>query len=486
MSRLRYISVSSLPPEVIEYILIYVVLDLDVPFSDRAWTAVKLSHICRSFRYAALGCPKLWTWLDRQNGRPGLALIEACIERSRSLPLEVVLYFYAYRKSIGWGKTVDMFAVDSIARLLIPVSNRWQRFSANLAFRQYSEQHVLSSSEFTSSSRYLKAPILEKISIQELSNAWTRPPLIDMSSSLPPDWSWNLPALQSLLVQNICLTAIPLKFRNRLQTMKIYFAEGRKDKLLDSLSSFLESTTLPDMEFYFYLCHFEQDYAHKRICRLSHLKQLRVTFSNCSRKESPYCGLRSAFNFYQFSGLVKLSIEIYIGHPGYFPRSITHDMSLAGFLALGIHSSSQSPRFRFPCLETLDLYVSTGNISNSDAPALSFPHSLIPPSLKHLSIESYSISISYDVQGSTEDIFPPPPNLSSAPVSYALQTLTLDIPRLGRIASWVKVLAMKMREQHCWDDFTGLTLRGAPGRDDEQAVHRDDLDRWCEENIGDL
>ncbi|KLO18145.1 hypothetical protein SCHPADRAFT_925314 [Schizopora paradoxa] len=230
MSRLRSISASSLPPEVIEYILIYVVLDLDVPFSDRAWTAAEC--------------------------RPGLPLIEACIERSRNLPLEVVLYFYAYRKSIGWGKTVDMFAVDSIARLLIP----------------YSEQHVISSSEFTSSSRYLKAPILEKISIQELSNAWTRPPLIDMSSSLPPDWSWNLPALQSLLVQNICLTAIPLKFRNRLQTMKIYFAEGRKDKLLDSLSSFLESTTLPDMEFYFDLCHFEKDYAHKRISRLSHLK----------------------------------------------------------------------------------------------------------------------------------------------------------------------------------------------------------------------
>ncbi|KLO18146.1 hypothetical protein SCHPADRAFT_993759 [Schizopora paradoxa] len=159
-------------------------------------------------------------------------------------------------------------------------------------------------------------------------------------------------------------------------------------------------------------------------------------------------------------------------------------MSLAGFLAMDMRSSSESHGFRFPCLETLDLSVRIGNISRSEAPALSFPHSLIPPSLKHLSIKTYSISISPNVQESTEENFPPPQSQSAAHVSYALQTVTLQVHRLGRIVPWVKELALKIEDQHYWEDFVGLTSKCPFGGDDEHVVHRDDLDRWCEENIG--
>ena len=69
-------------------------------------------------------------------------------------------------------------------------------------------------------------------------------------------------------------------------------------------------------------------------------------------------------------------------------------------------------------------------------------------------------------------------------VYFALQTLTLDVFEPGRIAPWVKELASKMKGQHRWEDFTGLTLKRVSGRDGEQIIQRDDMERWCEENIG--
>ncbi len=124
------VGAQSLPAEILEVILSDVV-ESAIP-DERSWTALTLTHVCGLFRRVALDCPKLWTCLSRKLGRPGLALIEACIERSKDKPLDVVIHLYAYKKPIGKSKGVDMIAVDRIARIVIPVCARWRRCSALL------------------------------------------------------------------------------------------------------------------------------------------------------------------------------------------------------------------------------------------------------------------------------------------------------------------------------------------------------------------
>lgn len=338
----RPIGAPSIPPELLENIFLDVVESAST--SDRALTALELSHICRTFRHAAVNCARLWTCLDRKRGRPALALIEECIKRSRGLPLDVTLYFYSYRKPVGESKEVIMLAVDRIARILIPISNRWRSLSVRFLVDQYSEQHVIIPNEFTLSTGYLKAPILEELSIEDASHfkMW-------MGSS-PYDaffWSWNLPALHSIITHNICPSTIFPKFHSQLQTLKSSFSGGENLRMLSSLPAFLESTAFKEIHFSFNAFCFDRPRTNPRVLFLPRLEALHITFANCSRVNSPRCGLRSVFDFYQFSALGSLSIVLYIGSPT-FVSSNGYDMTLVSFLVVETQNFYGPHYLRFP------------------------------------------------------------------------------------------------------------------------------------------
>ena len=81
--------IESMPEDVLAIIFDFVLSQDRTPFS-----ALKLSHVSRRFRVAALSKPQLWTYISGSERHPEMGLINACLERSQDMPLTVHLNVY--------------------------------------------------------------------------------------------------------------------------------------------------------------------------------------------------------------------------------------------------------------------------------------------------------------------------------------------------------------------------------------------------------
>ncbi len=434
--------------------------------------------------------PRLWTCLSRKLGHPALALIEACVERSKGHPLDVVLHIYAYRENDGYLKGVQMVAMDGIAHSHHPVCARWRRCSTVLVVERYSRRHVISDSEFVSISKHLKAPMLQEFSIEEQPHS--RSPGVDAPeftglfksdswASLPAD-SWSLPRMHTLILRNVYASSIPPKFRAQLQSVVVIYVGRKPLRESNILDAFAGATSLTNVRLSFDKCHFGVLRTNTDPLELPQVKSLSIDFLGCSQSDWGSRSLWNAFRTFHFPHVVDLTVVLDIGEPTFVlwngTRDRSFDMTLHSFLVANA-DPQHAPCVRFPCLQTLNLDVRLKR--GGEEPTLLLPYWCLQPTLKHLQIKStVNLTIGDNVGEIAEALLPSHLAIGNETVPIALQTIILDLPEVRGVVPWVKELVLKMKDQFCWDGFTGLTVKNA--KSDFDLIHRDGVESWCEQN----
>ncbi|KLO11216.1 hypothetical protein SCHPADRAFT_930086 [Schizopora paradoxa] len=154
-----------------------------------AISILKLSHVNRQFRHTSLSNPHLWTYIAGEVRYPTMGLVNACIERSRSVPLTVNLYVY-----------INPFygpSCDTLLEAARPHAHRWR----TVHFRFV---HIRTGPEcpraFAGVLRGLddlwdiSTPALEHLALYD-------DPATLLKDELDFIESWNTPALRSLVTE---------------------------------------------------------------------------------------------------------------------------------------------------------------------------------------------------------------------------------------------------------------------------------------------
>jgi len=211
---------------------------------------------------------------------------------------------------------------------------------------------------------------------------------------------------------------------------------------------------------------------------------LSIDFLGCSQSDWGSRSLWNAFRTFHLPHVVDLTVVLDIGEPTFVlwngTRDRPFDLTLHSFLVANV-DPEHPPRVRFPCLETVNLDVRLKR--GGEEPTLLLPHRCLPPSLKHLQIRStVNLTIGDSVGEITEALLPSHLAIGNETVPIALQTIILDLPEVGGVVPWVKELALKMKDQFCWDGFTGLTVKNTKPESDFTFIHRDEVENWCKQN----
>ncbi|KLO18132.1 hypothetical protein SCHPADRAFT_936398 [Schizopora paradoxa] len=475
----------TLPSELLK--LIFVEASNSTIPEERPCAALTLSHVCSSFRRVALVCPKLWTTLSRKLGRPGLELIEACIQRSADQPLDVLLYLYGLRGDFGGSRFADQVAVDRMAKTVLPVCSRWRSFAVHLAiidpFDDCQWQNVILLTEFRQLSAKLDVPMLETFSIEEDAD---RSGLVPASSLLHlhpllssnPDLCWSLPALHTLTVQNAHVSDIPSGFRSPIRSASIRYIQRDLLYHLNTLRALAVASSLTTLHLSFQDCKFSRKFPDPTISEISHVRSLHIDFLGCSQLHWSEHNLWKAFRTFRFPDVrvvdVKIILDIGDGSFVLWDGLQALDITLHSFLVTDQDVENPCP---FPQIETLDIDV---RLRRGDGIGLAL---LLPqcclPSLKHLRIRSsFNLILLGDVGKFDEATLPRHFAIGGVNVPIALKTLILDIPRVDGVVMWLRELVAKMQAQRCWSGFAELILKN--GGRDIQIVHRDEVEGWCE------
>jgi len=475
------------PPEMLEIILKDVVQD-SVP-EERALVALGLSHVCGSFRHAALDCPRLWASLSRKLGRPGLALIDACIERSGDQPLDVVLHVYAspVQEDMYGEEQEVLMAADNILQRVLPHSSRWRSCSILLvsydsAFDQSRWKEYTPFSEFQLLPQDFNAPILEDFSIVEHPSTTHHFPFgsrenAHIENNLFPDLNcpWIFPNLRSLTIQNCSLVLFPSVFSQILRSATVKYSQCDVWRTLKSLISLSHKPLLTTLQLSFHDCRFSElgGRLGTTFLEFPNVKILRIELLLCTQMERGDHSIWMKFRSFYFPSVVEMNLIVDLGSVLWDG----HDMTLHSLLATDLHHAQ-----RYPSLETLDVTLlprESPGVQDVGLPVVLCLYGCIP-SLKHIKIQS---PLELTLAGTVSRVF-----LHSLPAHYrtggetdplALQTITLDLPCVRGVVTWVKDLSAKMRDLGCWDGFSGMSLVHNGERD---VVSRDDVEHWCEAN----
>ncbi|KLO15459.1 hypothetical protein SCHPADRAFT_938696 [Schizopora paradoxa] len=196
---------------------------------ERSLTALTLSHVCSSFYRAALHCPTIWTCLSRRLGRPGLALIEACMERSQGHPLEVSFYFYAVELSPPTMHSLgeQTLAMDNMVEFVLSSSFRWRSCSIHLTGDDTCSELSSATLDLDSFARRINiaAPMLEDFSIEEHASladrfcfqSRDRSGIIDFN----PGAHWSLPNPRNVTLRNSLPNRIP-RSSGRIECLRLF------------------------------------------------------------------------------------------------------------------------------------------------------------------------------------------------------------------------------------------------------------------------
>ncbi|KLO11708.1 hypothetical protein SCHPADRAFT_460459 [Schizopora paradoxa] len=156
------------------------------PRHPPALSILKLSHVDERFRLISLSYPHLWTHISATERRPEMGLVNACLERSRDLPLTVHLTVYL-------SSSHDPFS-DDVLSATKKCAHRWR--SVHVHFLRIHCTPTSSSGMFVDPMRGLKemrdisAPALNQLRL--MNTAW----IMDEEHLFLG--SWNVPALRSL------------------------------------------------------------------------------------------------------------------------------------------------------------------------------------------------------------------------------------------------------------------------------------------------
>ncbi|KLO09639.1 hypothetical protein SCHPADRAFT_943503 [Schizopora paradoxa] len=195
---------ASLPPEVLSLVFSFIIHGSPSTSKPRSLISVRLSHVCRQFRYIVTTNPRFWTTINTTPFTPELGLVNACLERSKDCPLDIQLNLYATPsqnhniqqallspRHVGYDKTF---------LALRPHTHRWRSLHLNF----------IRAKKFKGISgfwRYLKDtifPMLDSISAEGDECEYA-----DFNAKLSETSSWKCPNLTGIILRSCVPNPLP-------------------------------------------------------------------------------------------------------------------------------------------------------------------------------------------------------------------------------------------------------------------------------------
>ncbi|KLO07941.1 hypothetical protein SCHPADRAFT_909029 [Schizopora paradoxa] len=409
--------------------------------------------------------------------------IEACVERSRGLPLDGFLYFYvALRDPDGHLKSdpAEIFVNGAFETTLLHCA-RWRScswkfiYGDDVGFNAVYPPFL----DFRKLFVTIDAPLLEELSFgasQDLDL------LGIFSSFVIAHFAWNISKLRALTTIN-SLSVPPFKYRALLHSLTVNFHRVEFSYQVDSLRSRLqEMRSLTMVELSFIDCCFENA-SFFSLAEMPSITTLGITLLACTQSLTFSHLLWHEFRTFYFPNLVELHITLDIEDSDELVLWDGYNVALYSFIA---PSMIDGHEHRYPSLETLVVTVQPrmGNPfpQSGQAP---LPKLLLPccciPSLKHLRIRSTQCWVLSDsIVGGDVSLEHPTATFierGEQVVAINLQTATFEVPRIDGIVPWVRKLTSKMQDTGCWDRFSKLTVVQSG---EAVVIPRDEIERWCE------
>ncbi|KLO07932.1 hypothetical protein SCHPADRAFT_1001287 [Schizopora paradoxa] len=484
-----------LPPELLATVFDHALRSL--PVKDRSFQALAYSHVCSSYRQVALNSSRLWTSLSSRGGKgqivKKLAFMEACVERSKGLPLDAVLCFFddvEYKGENGELAGLSRLElkgiwVDRTFEWVLLRSAQWRSCSLHFFDDRQTDrdEEYRSLFDFRTFFQHVNAPLLEDISFE------TRP-LMDITSFLVligASLAWNVPNLLNITINNT-FPIVPSKFCPQLRSLavnlehqpQISFVAAHMKLLRSSMKSM---TTLSTVWLSFTECSFGTPCTDQSI-EMPSVEFVGIILLGCTQSspaaEHEHSLWRELRKFY-FPNAIELNVTVDTGGDELVLWN-GHNVALYSLLA-----PSPAHECRYPSLETMVVTIQPwkqlSSVPDDDIP-FELPVMLLPYSyvstLKHLAIRSTVPHWTLlDDVGEVDASRPPYFELGDEVSTFKLETMAFDISSVDGIVPWVKKLASKMRETGCWDGFSELTVIQPEAT---VVIPRHDVEHWLENN----
>ncbi|KLO07935.1 hypothetical protein SCHPADRAFT_1001290 [Schizopora paradoxa] len=467
-----------LPPEIIEVVFDHTLQC--IPAETRSLQALACSHVCRLFRLIALNSPSMWRSLPvrgkQGHGLVKLPFIEACVARSRDLPLDAFLYFY---RDCDPATSRTAVLVDSTFETILNLCARWRSCSwkfdegnPNIDVRLAGYRPFL---EVLLAFQWVDAPLLEKLSFEE-------GPGMDMRTLPTPIrriLSWNMPNLHTFSFDNmLCMPS----FKHRIQprSLKANFFQKEFAHHINSMRSHIKiMRSLLTAQLSFIGCRFNKP-SFALFSEMHSIKSLEITLLGCIQNANRPKFLWHEFQSFCFPSLAELHINLDIEDRDSLVLWNGHNIALYSLLAPTLAHDNER---RYPSLETLVVTFhsrtksSTPQDSQSSLPTILLPCCCVP-SLKNLHIRSTQRWSLLHGVGEFNSSQPPYFERGGQIVAINLETVTFDVPHVEGIVPWVQQLASSMQSTDCWVRFSELTIVDSG---DIVVIPRAEVERWCED-----
>ncbi|KLO07933.1 hypothetical protein SCHPADRAFT_944857 [Schizopora paradoxa] len=491
MSRAPDISV--LPPELLENTFNLTIQSISA--QDRAFQTLVFSHVCRSFRDVALNSPRLWASLPgrQEDGFSRPAFVEACIERSRDLPMDVALWVHYMKEDRQSSRTRKFFSdhdplyrgylVDKTFEWILLRCARWR--SCSLHFDYIPEvgldQEYRAFCDLITSFQNINAPLLEDLLIKTASEICVASLLMLLKTA------WNFPSLENLSIED-AVFPIPFQVLPLLRSFTIKLYSGRYPPCSSIINAYKDymarMTSLSTVRLSFVGCLCNPEPSTTPIAEMPSVEFIEVTVLGCTSYGTQT--LWNEFRKFHFPNAIELTVTLDIGDRGNFVLWEDHNVVLYSLLA---QSPNDEYLYRYPSLELLVVNVRSSvppPPPRSNGEPRQLPTLLLPcccvPSLKHLKIWSPAAHWKLlDGVGEFDASLQPPYFRRAGEVTTInLETVTFDVPGVDGVVPWMKQLTSKMRDTGCWDRFSELTI--IQSGDESVVILREEVGRWCEDN----
>ncbi|KLO15852.1 hypothetical protein SCHPADRAFT_901962 [Schizopora paradoxa] len=409
---------------------------------------------------------------------------EACVERSRGLPLDGFLYFYlALRDPDGHLKSdpAEIFVNGAFETSLLHCA-RWRSCSWKFIYGDDVDFNAVYPPflDFRKLFVTIDAPLLEELSFgasQDLDLLGV------FSSFVKAHIAWNIPKLRALTTVNT-LSVPPFKYRALLHSLTVNFHRVQFSYQVSSLRSRLQGMrSLRTVELSFIDCCFENASSSLPADEMPSVSTLSITLLACTQSFTLSYLLWHEFRFTNFPNLVELHITLDIEDGDDLVIWNGYNIALFSFVGPTMIADCEP---RYPSLETLVVTVRpkmeppSPQSGQTPLPKLFLPCCCIP-SLKHLRIRSTQFWVLSDsiVGGDVSLEHPTPTFIEQGEqlVAINLQTATFEVPRIEGIVPWVRKLTSKMQDTGCWGRFSKLTVVQSG---EAEVIPRDEIERWCE------
>ncbi|KLO11220.1 hypothetical protein SCHPADRAFT_483055 [Schizopora paradoxa] len=465
--------ITSIPDELLSTMFEYVFSEASAKFEDEttphnlpAISTLKLSHVNRQFRHTSLSNPNLWTYIAGEERYPTMGLVNACLERSRDLPLTVNLYVYN-----------DPFygtSCDTVLEAAKPHAHRWRTVRLRFVHIRFGV-----GCPFAGVLRGLDE--LWDISTPALEHLVLHDNPVTLNDEFDFIESWNTPSLRSLFTEFCFPSKLPPESFQAITSleMKSSFPCAEFCDLL----TLLRASKIPDLtDLALHFDHHENvrqpgmlspapdvppDFPLPSVQRLQIRNYSKVNWDIYSDgSERPY------FLALSFPNVRELSVTLVAEALDYNrPRSFVYLHESLDRIFKTTIDPSEDRQFQFPLLSRLLLNINTTGFEPTVlAKGLaSFELSLhVLPSLKELCIRS---NMSLDISARAHCI--------AECEQPALRRIELDVPRLTtshydsessvadadasfrtapELWTWLSALANALTAQGVWHEFEELVL----------------------------